>query len=44
LTFSFTFGSLKDDCKISVLFKQIPDFEVSNLAMPKVKKVNIEVT
>jgi hypothetical protein len=34
---------LKDDCKISVLFDQIQNFEVSNLAMAKVKKVNIAV-
>jgi hypothetical protein len=35
---------LKDDCKISVSFKQIRNFEASNLAMAKVKKVNIAVT
>ncbi len=34
----------KDDCEISVSFKQIQNFEVSNLAMVKVKKVNITVT
>jgi len=34
----------KDDCKISVLFEQIQNFEVSNLGMAKVKKVNITVT
>jgi hypothetical protein len=28
----------KDDCKISVSFEQIQNFEVSNLAMAKVKK------
>ena len=35
---------LKDDCKILVLFEQIQNFEVLNLAMAKVKKVNIAVT
>jgi hypothetical protein len=36
----------KDDCKnsVSVSFKQIQNFEVLNLAMVKVKKVNIAVT
>jgi hypothetical protein len=34
----------KDDCKISVSFEQVQNFEVSNLAMVKVKKVNIAVT
>jgi hypothetical protein len=34
----------KFDCKISVLFRQIQNFEVSNLAMAKVKKINIAVT
>jgi hypothetical protein len=34
----------KDDCKISASFKQIQNFDVSNLAMAKVKKVNIAVT
>ncbi len=34
----------KDDCKISVSFKQIWNFKVSNLTMAKVKKVNIAVT
>jgi hypothetical protein len=33
----------KDDCKISVLFEKIQNFEVSNLAMAKVKIVNIAV-
>jgi hypothetical protein len=35
---------LKDDCKILVSFEQIRNFEVSNFAMAKVKKVNIAVT
>ncbi len=35
---------LKDDCKISVLFEQIQNFKILNLAMAKVKKVNIAVT
>jgi hypothetical protein len=30
----------KDDCKILVLFDQIRNFKVSNLAMAEVKKVN----
>ncbi len=34
----------KDDCKILVLFEHIQNFEVSNLTMAKVKKVNIAVT
>jgi hypothetical protein len=34
----------KVDCKILVSFEQIQNFEVSNLAMAKVKKVNIAVT
>jgi hypothetical protein len=34
----------KVDFKISVSFTQIPNFEVSNFAMAKVKKVNIAVT
>jgi hypothetical protein len=34
----------KDDSEISVLFKQIQNFEVLNLAMAKVQKVNIAVT
>jgi len=33
----------KVDCKILVSFGQIQNFEVSNLAMAKVKKVNIAV-
>jgi hypothetical protein len=32
------------NCKISVSFQHIPNFEVLNLAMVKVKKVNIAVT
>ncbi len=45
LTFSFTFGTvMKDDYKISVLFKQIQNFKVLKLAMAKVKKVNIAVS
>jgi hypothetical protein len=35
---------LKDDCKILVLFKQIQNFKVSNLAMAKAQKVTIAVT
>jgi hypothetical protein len=35
---------LKVDFKTSVSFQQIQIFEVSNLAMAKVKKVNITVT
>jgi hypothetical protein len=31
----------KDDCKIWVLFRLIQNFEISDLAMAKVKKVNI---
>jgi hypothetical protein len=43
--FQFCFLVLsKDDCKISVSLEQIQDFEVSNLAMAKVKEVNIAVT
>jgi hypothetical protein len=34
----------KVDCKISVLFGLIQNFEVSNLAMVKVKKGNIADT
>ncbi len=34
----------KDDCKFSVLFEQIRNFKILNLAMAKVKKVNIAVT
>jgi hypothetical protein len=34
----------KDACKISVSFKQIQNFEVSNLAIAKIKKVNITFT
>jgi hypothetical protein len=40
LTLSFAFGTFK----ILVSFEQIQNFEVLNLAMAKVKKVNIEVT
>jgi hypothetical protein len=35
---------LKVDFKTSVSFQQIQNFEVSSLAMAKVKKVNITVT
>jgi hypothetical protein len=35
---------LKDDCKISVSFEHIQNFEVSKLAMAKVKKVNMAAT
>ncbi len=34
----------KDDSKILVSFIQIQNFEVSNLAMAKVQKVNMAVT
>jgi len=34
----------KVHCKILIWFKQIRNFRVSNLAMVKVKKVNIAVT
>ncbi len=34
----------KVDCKFLVSFKQIQNFEASNLAMAKIKKVNIAVT
>jgi len=34
----------KDDSKILVSFIEIQNFEVSNLAMVKVQKVNIAVT
>jgi hypothetical protein len=34
----------KDDSKILVSFEQIKNFEVLNLAMAIVKKVNIAVT
>jgi hypothetical protein len=35
---------LKVDCQISILLGLIQNFEVSNLAMAKVNKVNIAVT
>jgi hypothetical protein len=35
---------LKDDCKISVSFKQIQNFKVLHFSMAKVIKVNIAVT
>jgi hypothetical protein len=44
LTFAFTFSALKVDRKILVSFGLIQNFEVSNLAMAKVKKVNIADT
>jgi hypothetical protein len=34
----------KDDCKISVSFDHIQNFQVSNLVMAKVEKFNIAVT
>jgi hypothetical protein len=34
----------KVDCRVSVSFRLIKNFEVSNFAMPKVKKANIADT
>jgi hypothetical protein len=36
LTFAFAFGTLKVDCKILVLFGQIQNFKIGDLAMAKV--------
>jgi hypothetical protein len=44
LTFGFAFGTFKNDSKISVLFVEIQNLKVSNLAIAKVQKVNIAVT